>query len=123
MILASLGIPVAHLAQYGTTGTIARHYGMTYDEVIRGFQSHLFFFFPILTSLDLSSGQPTVKVLFLTPEKIANSPQTLGILTNLYRKDMLSRFVIDEAHCVSTWGHDFRKDYKVTKLLILFLPH
>jgi bloom syndrome protein len=61
---------------------------------------------------DLSRHTPTFKLLYVTPEKISASGRLLSALESLYRRDKLDRFVIDEAHCVSQWGHDFRPDYK-----------
>ena len=52
--------------------------------------------------------EPYLKLLYTTPENLCNSDRLEKMLIELYKKDMLARVVIDEAHCISSWGHDFR---------------
>lgn len=54
---------------------------------------------------------------FLTPEKIKASIPLRDFLQRLNRDFLINRVVIDEAHCVSNWGHDFRSDYLELKKL------
>lgn len=53
-----------------------------------------------------------IELLYVTPEMISKNNQFNIALQNLYRNGKFARLVIDEAHCVSQWGHDFRPDYK-----------
>jgi RecQ family ATP-dependent DNA helicase len=53
------------------------------------------------------------KLVYMTPEMLSKSGQAQTALKRLHSRKLLARFVIDEAHCLSQWGHDFRPDYKL----------
>lgn len=56
-----------------------------------------------------------LNLLYLSPEMISKSGQCKRVISKLYKEEKFARIVIDEAHCVSSWGHDFRPDYKELK--------
>ena len=57
-----------------------------------------------------------VKLLYISPERLMGG--TLSVLQNV----KMSLFVIDEAHCISSWGHDFRPEYAQLGELRLQFP-
>lgn len=70
-----------------------------------------------------SSNRKEVKICYVTPERIGKSKKFDSILATMVAAKKLARIVIDEAHCVSTQGHDYRPDYKELSRLRLLYPN
>lgn len=63
-----------------------------------------------------------VKLLYVTPERFAKSKRFMSNLQKCFADGRLQRIAIDEVHCCSQWGHDFRPDYKYLGILANMFP-
>ena len=63
-----------------------------------------------------------MKLLYVTPEKLAKSKMFMNKLQKAYEIGSFSHIAIDEVHCCSQWGHDFRPDYKYLGVLKQLFP-
>ncbi|KAL2517380.1 Mediator of RNA polymerase II transcription subunit 34 [Abeliophyllum distichum] len=70
----------------------------------------------------LEKGEGELKILYVTPEKISKSKRFMSKLEKCHHAGRLSLISIDEAHCCSQWGHDFRPDYKNLGILKTQFP-
>jgi ATP-dependent DNA helicase RecQ len=63
----------------------------------------------------------SVDILLISPERLANQQFISRVMSSIAGN--LSILVIDEAHCISDWGHDFRPHYRLIERLIQRLPN
>lgn len=66
--------------------------------------------------------QDHIDILLISPERLANAAFRQEVLSDIANK--VGLFVVDEAHCISDWGHDFRPDYRrITRVLQALPPN
>lgn len=77
----------------------------------------------VMSAFNERSPEHFIELLYVTPEMVSKNIAFNNGMQTLYRKGKFARLVIDEAHCVSQWGHDFRPDYKTLGQVRLKFPN
>jgi ATP-dependent DNA helicase RecQ len=71
-------------------------------------------------SVGAALARDEVDILLISPERLANERFRTEVLAGVAARIML--LVIDEAHCISDWGHDFRPHYRLLERIVKTLP-
>ncbi|ETW75702.1 hypothetical protein HETIRDRAFT_329913, partial [Heterobasidion irregulare TC 32-1] len=113
-LIALMTDQIMHLTEAGIeaamlTGSKSRQYQ---DEVLRRLE-----FSPRALQ---NSAQKEIKLCYVTPEKMNKDKRMMEVFSRMSQDN--PRFVIDEAHCVSSLGHDFRPDYMALSELKKMFP-
>ncbi|EWZ28124.1 bloom syndrome protein [Fusarium oxysporum Fo47] len=66
----------------------------------------------VMTAFEKRSPEDYIELLYVNPEMVSKNTTFNKGMRTLHHKGKLARIIIDEAHCVSQWGHDFQPDYK-----------
>lgn len=72
------------------------------------------------TQVESQLARGEVDILLISPERLANEHFCTQVLAGI--ADQVSMLVIDEAHCISDWGHDFRPHYRLLGRYVKTLP-
>jgi len=106
-----------HRAGRGVTVVVSPLIALMHDQVsaLEELGVHASFLNSTLDNQDASAIERELRsgrlvLLYAAPERIL-TPRFLAMLDSLRERALLSLFAIDEAHCVSQWGHDFREEY------------
>lgn len=71
-------------------------------------------------NVEAKLGQGEIDILLISPERLANERFSTQVLAGI--ASQIAMLVIDEAHCISDWGHDFRPHYRLLERIVKTLP-
>lgn len=72
------------------------------------------------THIEAKLSRDEIDILLISPERLANERFRTQVLAGIAAQ--ISLLVIDEAHCISDWGHDFRPHYRLLERIVKTLP-